>query len=235
MKRKKLLILILISILCLIASACGPTAAPTEFTPAATNTNTPLPPTPTETSTPLPPMVTTNQQVNCYSGPGENGYELVAAIESGTQMNVVGKDASGKYWIVMDPKSNKGCWVESQFTSAQGETNALPNLVPAPTVVARPNAPGNFAISYKCESDRGVRSVVFHLEWEDKSNNEEGFEIFRNGISIKKVEANITEAVDNLMIVIEVPSTGSINYTILAFNNIGKSTRVEKVIQYHCP
>ena len=218
--------------MCLIVSACNPAATPTEVKPPATNT--PIPPIPTVTPTPLPPMVTANEQVNCYSGPGENGYVLVTAIESGTQMEVVGKDASGKYWIVIDPKSNKGCWVESQYTSTQGETSALPVRIPAPTMVARPNPPEKLKATYHCAKKNSwtfEASIV--ITWDDKSDNETGFEIYKNGNLWKTVEANATQIVENFEAYH--PIYGSTNYTILAFNDVGKSTRVEKLVQYHCP
>jgi uncharacterized protein YgiM (DUF1202 family) len=147
MKRNN--IIFLVGIICLIASACSP-ATPTVIVPQATETSL-SPPVPTATTTPLPPMVTADQPVNCYSGPGEDGYTLVVALEKGQQMNVFGKDSSGNYWIVIDFKSNKGCWVESQYTTAQGETNTLPNLIPQPTVVILPNPPENLNITYTCK------------------------------------------------------------------------------------
>jgi hypothetical protein len=229
----------------LIISACSPVATQTQIPPI--NTSTPIPqstqtkiPVPTETPTPspLPPVVSANEQINCYSGPGENGYIRLATFESGEQMDVVGKDASDQYWIVIDRKSNKGCWVESQYTSAHGETHMLPNLIPPPTTVLRPNPPENLKITFKCEKvfyryrNHNFR-VIITISWEDKSDNETGFEIYKDTNPWKTNEENNTQVIE----IIESERTiyNSTTYTVFALNDVGKSTRVEKSIQYSCP
>lgn len=212
---------------------------PAELAPAATQTHTPIPPTSTvaPTVTPLPPVVSAKEQVNCYSGPGENGYKMVATFESGEQMDVVGRDASGTYWIVMDKKSNKGCWVESQYISLQGEAGSLPYLIPPPTTVSRPNAPEGVEITYRCEKTGPAWDRSYHIAititWIDTSNNEKGFEVYKEGKLWKTFEANITEAKEDLNSKLKV--YGNTTYAILAFNEVGKSVRVEKVFTYLCP
>ncbi|MEW6713211.1 MAG: hypothetical protein AB1403_25550, partial [Candidatus Riflebacteria bacterium] len=205
MKRKALVFLYWV--ICLAGSACSPatTPRPAEPASAATQSQTPIPPTSTVTPTvpPLPPVVSAKEQANCYSGPGENGYNLIATFENGDQMDVVGRDSSGTYWIVMDKNSNKGCWVESRYISIQGEVGALPNLIPPPTTVSRPDAPGGIEITYTCEKTRPSRErAVYHIAititWIDASNNEKGFEIYKEGKLWQTFEANSTEAKEDL-------------------------------------
>lgn len=222
----------------LTMAACSSTPAPTEVTMPATETLTPsATPFPTATQTPLPPVILANEQVNCYSGPGENGYLLVATFESGEQMDVVGKDATGQYWIVMDSKSNKGCWVESQYTSMQGFQETLPVLIPAPTITTRPNSPQNIDVTYTCEKGGKPWNSYFYLSilitWVDTSSNETGFEVYKNGNLWQTIDANVTQAQEVLQS--EHVIMGSATYTVLAFNETGNSTRIEKTITYHCP
>lgn len=224
--------------ICLTMAACSSTPAPTEVTTAATETLVPsATPFPTATQTTLPPMIQVNEQVNCYSGPGENGYQLVVTFERGEQMDVVGKDASNQYWIVMDSKSSKGCWVESQYTTGQGIKETLPVLIPAPTVTTRPASPQNIDVTYTCEKGGKPWNSYFYLSiyitWIDTSSNETGFEVYKNGNLWQTLETDVNQAQEGIES--EHVIMGSATYAVLAFNDTGNSNRVEKTITYHCP
>lgn len=73
---------------------------------------------------------------------------------------------------------------------------------------------------------------VADLSWEDKSDNETGFEIFKDGVSIKTLDADTTEFRDAFTV--PQATTGNVIYLIQSFNDVGKSTRVEIKVTYVC-
>ena len=178
-------------------------------------------------------MASAKEKVDCYGGPDENGYPLVAMFETGETMEIVGRDESAGYWIVMDTKSGKGCWVKSQSVQTQGAVEPLPILIPAPTVAARPNAPGNLEATPLCQKDHGVHFSVI-LNWEDKSNNETGFVIYRNGKKLVTLDANTTRYEVETLVGGNQLSIHS-DYEVFAFNSMGNSTRVQISFIGHCP
>ncbi len=233
MKPKKLLTTL--SLACLLLSACvSPT--PTSVPIALTGTATPMS-TITPSLTPLPPFLTVNEHINCYSGPGETEYVLVTTFEQGDQVDVVGQDSSNGYWIVIDRKGDKGCWIEQKHATVEGQVNSLPALIPPPTVVARPKAPSNLDIKFSCQrsgpSYRSILNLAITITWEDNSTNEDGFEIYENGNLLRTLDANTTEAHNDIQS--DRTILGSAVYEVLAFNGIGKSTRITKTVTYHCP
>lgn len=237
MKKNRVISLLLM--ICLMITACGSTSAETVTDAANIRvSSTPtMMPFSTSTLTPLPPVVMVNKMADCYGGPGGAGYQLVATFEGGEQLDVVGKNESDQYWIVIDPKSNKGCWIESQYTTMHGTAETLPVLLPAPTMALRPNAPEAIDVEIKCSKGGTVRLSSFTLTilitWTDTSDNETGFEIYKNGNLWQTLDANVTQIYEELSS--EHVITGAATYTILAFNDTGNSTRVEKTVTYHCP
>lgn len=73
-----------------------------------------------------------------------------------------------------------------------------------------------------------------YLEWEDRSNNETGYEIHKFGSFLEIIEADRTSYTDSFGTGNGVPESGSVSYVILAFNEHGKSLRVEEKINYSC-
>lgn len=224
-----------LSLTCLLLSACA-SPTPTPVTIVPTGTATPMP-TITPSPVPLPPILAANEHVNCYSGPGETGYVLVATFEQGDQMDVVGRDSSNGYWIVIDRKGGKGCWIEQKYATVEGQVDSPPALVPPPTVVARPKAPSNLDIKFNCQrsgpSYRSILNLAITITWEDNSTNEGGFEIYKNGNLLKTLDADMTEAHNDIQS--DRTILGSAVYEVLAFNGVGKSTRITKTVTYHCP
>ena len=111
---------------------------------------------------------------------------LIATFAQGQQLDLVGKDDYGEYWVVIDPTSQIGCWLKREATVAQGIADYLPNLVPPPTPFAeRPGAPGNLTVVlHSCERQPNHQpvqwTVVIMLKWEDNSGNESYFRVFKN-------------------------------------------------------
>ncbi len=114
-----------------------------------------------------------------------------------------------------------------------------PTETPVPTP-ARPNAPENLTINFTCAASPKryglqVFEVAVSLTWEDKSNDEQGFEIYKFGNLLKTVKANTTDFSDSFATGKGTPLYGNIEYTILAYNDQGKSLRIKKVVHYSCP
>lgn len=74
-------------------------------------------------------------------------------------------------------------------------------------------APGNLRYEYSCVPG----AVTFTLFWVDKSNDENGFRIYRDGSLIGETAAGATTYSDI------VPSVGSYEYTVAAFNASGEA------------
>ena len=130
----------------------SPTAAPTFSPPVPT-------PTPLELLSPSPvftataaavPQVSVSTPTNCRVGPGI-AYERVGGLQIGQVAEVVGRNATGNYWVIRNPeRPNQLCWLWGQFATVTGNTGTLPVYTPPPTPTPLPtNTPSpSFAASY---------------------------------------------------------------------------------------
>ena len=124
--------------LLLFASACAG-AAPTPVPQASTATVTVPLPTATPTPPPLEPTTPpasvqglTRAQVNVRSGPG-TGYASLGLIDPGTQVEILGRDAGGNWYLIAYPSAPDGSgWVTAAFVQAADAT-AVPLLAPSAT------------------------------------------------------------------------------------------------------
>jgi len=87
------------------------------------------------------------------------------------------------------------------------------------TTPAPPSVPANLVLN-------AVSQTAVQLMWEDTSNNEDGFRIFRDGILISSVEANINKYND-----IGLRPATHYQYSVIAFNKIGESQSCSKSIE----
>ena len=76
------------------------------------------------------PMISVSQNTNCRSGPG-NEYEILAFIEPGIEMEIVGWDGYGVFYLVDNPDGVQDCWLWSEYATIEGDTSDL-KLVQAP-------------------------------------------------------------------------------------------------------
>ncbi len=132
------------------ATAQAATAIQQALEATMTAMATPIPPTPSFTDTPAPtntpsiPLLSVSTATNCRTGPG-TAYDILGGIAPGQQAEVVGRDATGNYWIVRLPSSPTViCWAWGQYATVTGNTAALPIFDPPPTPTP---APG-FTVSY---------------------------------------------------------------------------------------
>lgn len=119
-----------------------PTPGPPTETPLPTPTAGPPTATPTATGTPLPPVQvkvkTTN--ANVRQGPGA-GYPLVARIEQGTEITVVGRNAGGTWWKVCCV-NGADVWIADQVVTVTGPVWTVPEVtnIPPPPPTAVPSS-----------------------------------------------------------------------------------------------
>jgi hypothetical protein len=95
------------------------------------------------------------------------------------------------------------------------------DITPTPLVIASPvstpslqNTPVWSAYSYTCELAVGGGTMTMNLAWTDRSNNEDGFRVYRDKQVIATLAPNATSYIDVAFV-----ATGEkLNYSIEAFN-----------------
>lgn len=183
-----------------------PLASPTSAPPLSDGTTTPLS---------SQPLAGVDDVVNCRTGPGVN-YERVTQLQPGESAPIIGFFPPN-YWIVSTDEGP--CWVAGEFVTPSGSTSAVPTVTAPPTPFGGdPDAP-SFAKSdgwsYLCYD--GKADIV--LKWVDKSTNETGYRVLRNGEVAAELPANSTFYAETINLL----SGQSVSYQIQAFNEAGQS------------
>ena len=189
----------------------------------------------TPTSTSSVPMVTVSQNTNCRTGPGVV-YDLVGGLLVGEQAVIVGKYSAGNYWIINNPDAAGTCWLWGQYATVTGNTAGLPEYTPPPTPTPTvtptpsstptpppPNAPANVSVSKVCAPlvlPQYLLTAI--ISWEDKSSDETGFKVYRDGTLLTTLGPNVITVNDSIPVIMGVPVT----YAVEAVNATGASTRV---------
>ena len=110
------------------AQALRPTGDPSN--PDAPQV-TPTPKDPNLYQTPPPSGATTvsvSVNTNCRSGPGVN-YERIDIVYADQEVEVLGVDDSGAYYIVRSPNGST-CWLWSHYATLHGEPDSLVVMTP---------------------------------------------------------------------------------------------------------
>jgi hypothetical protein len=120
------------------------TPGPPTFTPGPTDTPGPPTATPTMTATPLPPVMVKVKvnTANVRQGPS-NYYPVVAKLNSGTEITVVGRNRDGDWWKVCCV-NGADVWIAASAVSSEGPLWAVPevaNIPPAPPTAIPPPTP----------------------------------------------------------------------------------------------
>ena len=213
-----------LSLAVLLVISCGLFSSPAQPTPTATATSVPSA-TPTltlaPTPTPAPPTLLASVAVACFNGPGE-AYERVADLQSGDEAEIVGQ-AEG-FWVVRTAAGTV-CWVPDQGVVPQGEAASVPEVEPPPVPTpAAPVAPANLEILVvACMRDKSVKPSEFvsqfHLYWQDLSNDEDGFRVYRDGDLVAELQTDETEVIDK----ISTKNSRSFYYYVVAYNAVGEA------------
>lgn len=219
--------------------------APTTDKPQETATPQ-FTPTTGPTSTPSVPEVIVSQNTNCRTGPGVV-YDNIGALLIGQKGIVVGKNTPTGYWIINNPGKTGTCWLYPQYATVSGNTANLqeysipptptpsptPTFTPTPTL-APPAPVNNPTVAKVCIPINPGPPQIFNytgtLNCEDKSNNEDGFNIYFNGGLFASVPANSTSyAIPPLPF----PAGTPTKWGVEAFNAAGKAA-IKDVITI-CP
>ncbi len=194
------------------ATSASAVASPGTVTPTATTTLTP-----TATSPGDKPVLTITANSNCRSGPG-GSYKNITSYTTGTKLDIVAHDTENDYWQVKIPNSQETCWVWGQYTTTSGNVANVPTAAPATAVpVSVPGRPGNLHYTYECSG--GSVSVV--LSWNDSSDNEKGFHVYRFDQLIADLPPNSTTYTDSTPVL----SGSTLQYNVTAYNDAGESAK----------
>ncbi len=208
---------------CIFLVSCNGIPESVEPSPTVTPTSTATPiPSPTFTFTPLPPMLSARSEVSCRAGPGDI-YDPVETIKAGDEVLLVGR--SELFWLVKT-QTGKECWVADEQVNVAGEISALPIVMPPATpTLSLPAAPTDLKpdriVCWYTKARGKVEYIIeFHLSWRDRSNNEDGFRIYRDGNLIAEVPANTTKLVDMFTV-----NWGNkpFFYYVVAYNSAGET------------
>lgn len=218
-----------------LAGGAAPAAPQETATPQFTAT-------PGPTSTPSVPQVSVTTNTNCRTGPGVI-YDLIDSLLIGQTAEVVGKNSGvPNYWVIKRVNGSGTCWLWGQYATVSGNTANLPEYpvpptpTPSPTptftATSTPSAPApvnNVTMNMVCPN--ALHSGT--LNWEDKSNNEDGFNVYANGSLLASIPANSTSY--NVVAAPGgpfLPGIASI-FEIEAFNGAGKAAK--KSVTKGCP
>jgi hypothetical protein len=105
--------------------------------------------------------------------------------------------------------------VTLQETQIVTPTNTMPIAIASPmSTPAPPNAPTWSAYNYTCEVIVGGGTMTMHLAWNDRSNSEDGYRVYRDQQVIATLPPNSTSYVDVAFV-----ATGkTLSYSVEAFN-----------------
>jgi hypothetical protein len=181
-------------------------------TPSATSTSGP---TPTITPTFSTPMLTVIQQTNCREGPGQD-YEVVFTYMPNAKLVILGRYEPENYWLVKSEYSPTGsCWLWGEYVEVKGSYWAVPSVTPPATSTPKPpQAPSIQNWEFSCS----VGQMTITIEWADRSNNETGYRVLRDGKAIIELPPNSTFFSETIAL----QSGDSAEYIIQVFNSTGE-------------
>ncbi|NOH02356.1 MAG: hypothetical protein HND47_10605 [Chloroflexi bacterium] len=162
------------------------------------------------------PLASFEDVTNCRTGPGTN-YERVTQILPAISVKIIGFYPPN-YWVV---ETDKGpCWVAGEFVTPSGSYTTVPTVTAPPTPAGGvPDVPTftQNGWNYFC---RGDGQTEITLNWNDRSDNETGYRIIRDGEKVADLPANSTTYSET----IPLTSGESVSYQIQVFNPAGEAT-----------
>ena len=196
----------------------------------------------TDTPAPAPDFtVIITDNARCRTGPGFTylDYDFFA---EGDTTTLQGRNAASDWFLVEAKNFDGQCWIGGGVLDTSPVADlllSLPELTPPPTPVPTathtpvpPAAPGGNnppppdqggsttppaapANAYVANQTCNSNEYKVKLAWFDAADNEEGFNIYRDGNLLVTLGANSQEYADNP------PFGGPYNYTIEAYNSAG--------------
>lgn len=198
--------------------------------PSLTSTTNPNAATATITPTYSVPMLTVREQTNCRAGPGQD-YEVVFTYLPNAKLEIVGNYGIENYWLVKSNESLTGqCWLWGEYVEVSGSYWAVSSVTPPPTSTQPPpNAPTFQSWDYTCTFNGINNDLNVILTWSDKSSNETGYRVFRDGGLVAELPAGSATYADK----IAVNSGQGVGYRVEAYNVTG--TASTSTISITCP
>lgn len=184
----------------------------------------PVASTATPTSTPAQPTLQINTNVNCRSGPGGN-FQVVTSYAAGTTLDLAGKNSEPAYWQVKIPNSSETCWIDAQYATPSGDFESLPTVTPEVSSQSAPTQPGLKQWNYSYANPK----LTMSLSWYAKSDNVNGYRVYRSGNQIADLSANTTSYSET----VDCAYGSQMTYAVEAYNNAGVSPQLTKTIP--CP
>jgi hypothetical protein len=176
--------------------------------------------TPTITPTYSVPMLLFNGNTNCRKGPGAE-FEVVTVVRSGQKVEAVGRLEKTNYWLVKRPDKAETCWVSDDFAQATGSIHILPTVTAPPLPTPKPpSGPGWSTYSYTCDFASGGSNINMNLVWTDRTNDETGYIVYRNGQAIANLGPDSTSYTD----VAFVAAGQSVSYKVEVYNESGTAS-----------
>ena len=208
--------------------------------------------TPLSSPTPLPtftPVVTTPQvsvsvSTNCRVGPG-TAYTRIGGLLVGEVARVIGRNATGTYWIIENPDRSGTCWLWGQYATVSSITSNLPVFTAPPLPPTATPSP-QFDVAYEglenCTAtgwwvDLGLenlggisfRSVTFTIEDRDTdvtlTRFADGF-VDRNGCNDTSTRDTLSPGVSATVsspVLTSDPTGHRLRATITLCSNIGQN------------
>jgi hypothetical protein len=140
------------------------------------------------------PMLTVQEPTNCRTGPGEE-YVVVLTYLAGKELEIVGRYDTGNFWLVKSPESPGGtCWLWGEFVELTGSYWVVSSVTPPSTAT---NPPPQQVILENWEFFCTGDILTITILWFDRSEDETGYRVFRNGEAIAELPANTTTYTDS--------------------------------------
>jgi hypothetical protein len=115
-----------------------------------------------------------------------------------------------------------------QVNPTQTQSITPTNIASAIPTPFPPNAPVWLIYTYTCEFTAGGSTMTMNLNWNDRSNNEEGYKVYRGEQEIATLAPNSTFYVD----VAFVAMGKTLSYSVEAFNKDWRAST--STITYGC-
>jgi hypothetical protein len=173
---------------------------------------------PTDAATPTDtiPMLILRDATNCRTGPGQ-AYEIIVTYPINQVLEIAGRHESDNFWLVKSAESPTGtCWLWGEYADVLGSYPAVHLVTPPPTV-ALPRPPTLHEYKYNCDDFNYTLSL--NLFWNDKSDNESGYRIFRDRVLVAELSASSTFYSET----IPMPANRSVEYFVQVYNAIGSA------------
>jgi len=157
-------------------------------------------------------MLTVREQTNCRTGPGQD-YEIVFTYLPNAKLVILGRYDIENYWLVKSDESpTDQCWLWGEYVEVTGSYWVVSSVTPPPTATRKPpQAPSIQNWEFLCS----VGQMTIKIDWTDRSDNETGYRVFRDGGLVAELPANSTTYTETIALL-----TGdSAEYFIQVYNS----------------